>query len=73
MTVVLIPGKIKTSGNLSYSFLSVQTDIWANSWLFFHSRNILELNKQKSMLFGIWVIGLMLSIATSGKEEPVES
>lgn len=24
-TVVLIPGKIKTSGNLSYSFLSVQT------------------------------------------------
>ena len=33
-TVVLIPGKIKTSGNQTYTFLSVQTDSLANAVTF---------------------------------------
>lgn len=52
-----MPGKTKTSGNLTYSFLSVQTDTVVSSWLFFYSWVILELNKEVCCLFGIWVIG----------------
>lgn len=52
-----MPGKTKTSGNLTYSFLSVQTDTVVSSWLFFYSLVILELNKEVCCLFGIWVIG----------------
>lgn len=65
-TVVLIPGKIKISGNLPYSFLSVQTGTRVNSWLISHRRGILNLNKQESVL--CWeseTLVWMLSITTT--------